>query len=382
MNIFLLNMSRKHCNSTYILGHMDATITFLMKFSYDRSSALRMRYKAALCNAIAAALPLNAILLYLDHGPYDESKKVRENMGRSDTTGMLAAAAAVNSLPALRFLAGKVRHLALCSELYGAPLLTAAANENITATCFLYDYLKDTERFSCQLHYTIELCFVKHCGDTLLPILIGWYLPLLRKYTRRIAKKYYANWAVAAGYLEVLQMCWQEKLTGRSRICTLDHHYFYKACERGHPKTVECFIRATFRHANVRHLCKSKTRFCALTRVLWTACKRGWLRTAKLLLDHGADFNRVLDEWNTKEGPALHWAILGGNVHVVVLLLAFGAKVKNQTSITGLATRRGGAMAQVVWDAWREQQGVVTEEQQGMISKKKFESRMLAKDLG
>jgi hypothetical protein len=107
MHTFLLNLSRKYYNNTYILDHMDATITFLMKFSYDRSSALRMRYKATLCNAIAAALPLNAILLYLDHGPYDKSKKVRANMSRSDTTGMLAAAAAVNSLPALRFWSAK-----------------------------------------------------------------------------------------------------------------------------------------------------------------------------------------------------------------------------------------------------------------------------------
>jgi hypothetical protein len=83
-------------------------------------------------------LPVNDILLYLDHGPYDQSKKIRANMGRSDTTGILAVAAAVNSLPALRFLAGKVRHLALCSELYGAPLLAATANEYVTATCFLY----------------------------------------------------------------------------------------------------------------------------------------------------------------------------------------------------------------------------------------------------
>jgi hypothetical protein len=69
-------------------------------------------------------------------------------------------------------------------------------------------------------------------------------------------------------------------------------------------------------------------------------------------------------------------------VDIVVLLLAFWAKVKNQTSITGLATRRGGAIARIVWDAWREQQGVVTKEQEGMLAKKKFESRTLAKEGG
>ncbi|KAH6858429.1 hypothetical protein B0T12DRAFT_483761 [Alternaria alternata] len=56
---------------------------------------------------MSAALSVNDILAYLRDGPYDDSISVRKNMGRADTVGMLAAAAAVNSEPALRFLVGK-----------------------------------------------------------------------------------------------------------------------------------------------------------------------------------------------------------------------------------------------------------------------------------
>ena len=95
-------------------------------------------------------------------------------MGRTDTLGMLAvAAAAVNSLPALRFLAAKVRHLAHCSELYGAPLLAAASNGSLAATFFLYSHLQGYSRFRFQLIYTIETCMSKLCSDfAVLPWLV------------------------------------------------------------------------------------------------------------------------------------------------------------------------------------------------------------------
>jgi hypothetical protein len=101
-------------------------------------------------------------------------------------------------------------------------------------------------------------------------------------------------------------------------------------------------------------VCNSHPR--ALTRGLWSACQGGWLRTTKLLLDYGADVDRVLNEWNVKEGPALHWVILGGNADVV-LLLGYGARVPNQASIWWLAEKRSGSMAEVIEQAWKGQQG-------------------------
>ncbi|KAH8625640.1 hypothetical protein IG631_19519 [Alternaria alternata] len=107
MHTLLFKMGPTRCNSMYVLNHMEATVDFLMDFSYYKMQSQRERYRLALCNAMSAALSVNDILAYLRDGPYDDSISVRKNMGRADTIGMLAAAAAVNSEPALRFLVGK-----------------------------------------------------------------------------------------------------------------------------------------------------------------------------------------------------------------------------------------------------------------------------------
>jgi hypothetical protein len=116
----LLKMGPRRCKSTFFLDHMNTTIDFLLNFSYYKTQSVRQQYRASLCNAISATHSVDDICAYFCIGPYSNSVTVRANISCSDTIGMLAAAAAVDSVPALRLLVSKVRDIALSSELYGS----------------------------------------------------------------------------------------------------------------------------------------------------------------------------------------------------------------------------------------------------------------------
>jgi hypothetical protein len=151
---------------------MEATVDFLMDFSYYKTQSQRERHRLALCNAMSAALSVNDILAYLRDGRYDDSISVRKNMGRADTIGMLAAAAAVNSEPALRFLVGKVRDIGQRSELYGTPLTAAAVNGHKYASSIIYERFEDSRHQWDQLYGTINTCMYKQRA-TMLPTFMG-----------------------------------------------------------------------------------------------------------------------------------------------------------------------------------------------------------------
>jgi hypothetical protein len=117
---------------------MDATINTLVSFDEHGSIIKPDVYKAQLCNAIAASLYNDDVLAYLLEGPYENSVKVRENMCRADTLGMVASAAAVGNEVALLFFADKVRSTLTSSELYGTPLLAAAVNGQARAASIIF----------------------------------------------------------------------------------------------------------------------------------------------------------------------------------------------------------------------------------------------------
>lgn len=126
---------------TYLLDHIHATIDFLISISWDKSTKQRTAYESALCNAVTAAVSQEGIIAYLCDGPYHDSVKVRENMARADTIGMLAAAAAIDCEPALRFLVNKVYNVSTCNELYRAPFQATAVNNSVKAASFISDYI-------------------------------------------------------------------------------------------------------------------------------------------------------------------------------------------------------------------------------------------------
>ncbi|KAF1834794.1 ankyrin [Decorospora gaudefroyi] len=340
MHTILFKMTPKRCDATYLLDHMDATLNFLMDFSFYKSREQRERYKAALCIAISTALSLHDIVAYLDHGPYDNSVKIRKNMYRADTIGMLAAAAAVNNEQALCYLVNKVRSVSTCSELYGAPLLAAAANGHVKAAVFLYDHMQDEERLRGQLQYTINQCILKGRA-TLLPLLISWLLPLLSKREQRRAIRSWKAWAAGTGNIDVMHMFWKPGARPGGMLCVLGHPQFRQACALGHTDMVQYFIdRASWDETldvPIDHHCNTSTSFCAITSGLWAAAAGGWWMTTKLLLHYGADVNATTDEYNVRNGPALDWAIIGGHVNVVRLLLAHEAVISDHQNMQASA---------------------------------------------
>jgi hypothetical protein len=320
MHTILFKMSSPRCTSSYLLDHINATIEFLMGFSYYQTQAVRERYRLALCNAISTSHSVNHMLLYLCVGPYSNSVTVRTNISRSDTFGMLAAAAAVNSLPALRFLVGKVRDTSLSSEVYGTPPTAAATNGNLEAATFLCEYMNDTTSVRQYLHNTISTCTSKprRIDGPTLAWLMHWYLERCTK-SRTIETKnsQMIDWAIRTGDIDVLRLCYT-----RDQIpiwgCILSSYEFLLACEYGHVLIVQFFLEYVPCPKEPQHTCQAGRGLCA-------AARGGWVRACKVLLNH--DGACVNSRSGVENAPALYWAVERGNVDLVVLLLAYGAKV-------------------------------------------------------
>jgi hypothetical protein len=357
MHTVLSKMGPTRCNSTYILDHMDATVDFLMDFSFYKTQAQRVRYRLALCVTISAALCVDDILAYLCDGPYDDSIKVRKNMGRADTVGMLAAAAAVNSEPALRFLVGKVHDVGLRSELYSTPLTAAAVNGHFFSSAFIYDCLKNGVHKRNQLYNAIDICMFKQRA-IILPTLMKWYLEYCHSGSlKRVAKEGWTDWAILKGELDVLRFCYDHEHGVRCQR-RLEVTPFRLACEYGHAHVIQYLLEFddTLRGA-MRTGKKGFVGACELSEGLAAAAEHGWLVAAGLLIlvqiyHSGRDRSFL--------GPVLWYAVKGGHVDIVVLLLAYGAAVPKKKrlkreGIWALAANQGWKMTSLIEEAWKAQ---------------------------
>ncbi|RYO18417.1 hypothetical protein AA0121_g5087 [Alternaria tenuissima] len=313
-------MGPTRCNSMYVLDHMEATVDFLMDFSYYKTQSQRERYRLALCSAMSAALSVNDILAYLRDGPYDDSISVRKNMGRADTVGMLAAAAAVNSEPALRFLVGKVRDIGQRSELYGTPLTAAAVNGHKYASSIIYERFEDSRRQWDQLYETIDTCMYKQRA-TMLPTFMGWYLKSCDSGRAIYDAKYErCKWAII------------------------------RACEHGHVHIIQYFLETDATLGDATYTYEAgRIGAQGLSQGLVLAVQNGWLGAARLLIESGAQIKKSEYD-DTVCAPALWHAVKRGHVDMVMLLLAYGVVIpaKNSKKHAGfwtLTMKRGTKMA-------------------------------------
>jgi hypothetical protein len=351
MHTVLSKMGPTRCNSTYILDHMDATVDFLMDFSFYKTQAQRVRYRSALCVAMSAALCVDDILAYFCDGPYDDSIKVRKNMGRADTVGMLAAAAAVNSEPALRFLVGKVHDVGLRSELYSTPLTAAAVNGHLYSSAFIYDCLENGVHKRNQLYNAIDICMFKQ-RTIILPTLMDWYLKYYHLGSlKQVAKEGWTDWAISKGELNVLRFCYDPEHGVRCQR-RLEVTPFRLACAYGHAHVIQYLLQVdnTLRGA-VRNAKKDFVGARELSEGLAAVAKHGWLVAARLLIhvqiNHSGRDRSFLR-------PVFWYAVKGGHVDMVVLLLAYGAAVPTKKKrlkregIWALAAHQGWKMTSLI----------------------------------
>jgi hypothetical protein len=136
--IILDKLSPERCRGDYLITYMNATTNTLLSFGDYGTITKPDVYKAQLCNAIAASLSSDDVLAYLLEGPYETLVKVRENMDRADTLGMVAVAATVGNEAVLLYFADKVQSTMTSSELYGTPLLAAAVNGQARAASIIF----------------------------------------------------------------------------------------------------------------------------------------------------------------------------------------------------------------------------------------------------
>jgi hypothetical protein len=359
----LYKMSLKKCRSDYLLRHMNATIAYLQSFTGDDSKSTADIYKWQLCTAIAASLPSQRVIDYLLEGPHSDSTKVRKNMGRADTIGMLAAAAAVGNEPALRFFINKVRSESAVSELYGTPLLAAAVSGQVWATAFILERMRD-ETLELQLWTTIKTCMETH-HVAMLPTLLTWYYSRHSTKNLRSTKAQVALWALKTGNLEVLRLSFSviKRYQRRHRfwMCDPGHGLFRMACSYGQQHIIHYFL-----NDGAPPPCKHKHWPASrhLTLGLQLAATNGWLVAAKLLLDSGAMVNDTVTE---ESDTAIACAVGGGHVDMVVLLLAYGAYVPlndgiwsgrggwQKRSIVYVAREQGSSMNRVIEQAVEQQ---------------------------
>lgn len=354
MTVVLLRITSKIWESNYLLTYLDATIEFLSSFVYYTSQT--KNYRSELCNAMATALSTRDTLAYLKQGPYDDSVKVRANMGRSDTIGMLAAAATVGSEAAVLFLIDKVRSVSTCSELLGTPLLAACANGKIMIARILFDRMVQTEEGALsQVWYIVE-SLMETRRNAMLSTLLDWYFSLRpdNMRGRRRKQRNCLNWALINGDLKVFQLC-LDRCTGGPCSCGLDRPVFRTACEYGHADIVKYLIDNAALEA-----CQHHMGFTHLTEGLWTAVQHNWLVAAKVLLDHGADANGMYDNYGTRVGSALYWAVRDGYEDMIVLLLAYGAIVRGREAagspnIMRQAQEQGGVVEKLIRQAMLKQ---------------------------
>jgi hypothetical protein len=176
-----LNMNASKCGSNYLLEYIDETIAYLERFLLCKPDSRQAVYMEQLCNAVTVALSNGYIVTYLINGTYTKSVKVRDNMERADTAGMLAAAAAaVGNKPASMYFVDKVWNKSTRSELFAIPLVAATVNIQTWAASFIFKYMKIDSKVTQQLWYAITLCMKKRpwqC-DTMLPTLLQWFYSL------------------------------------------------------------------------------------------------------------------------------------------------------------------------------------------------------------
>ncbi|RYO65146.1 hypothetical protein AA0113_g5227 [Alternaria arborescens] len=305
---------------------------------------------------MSAALSVNDILAYLRHGRYDDSISVRKNMGRADTIGMLAAVAAVNSEPALRFLVDKVRDIGQRSELYGTPLTAAAVNGHKYASSIIYERFEDSRHQWDQLYETIDICMYKQHA-TMLPTFIGWYLKSCDSERAIYDAKYeWCKWAIVRGELDVVRRCYNFKRAIKSdRQLRLTP--FYLACEHGHVHIIQYFLETDATLGDATYTYEAgRIGAQGLSQGLVLAVQNGWLGAARFLIESGAQIKKSEYD-DTVCAPALWHAVKRGHVDMVMLLLAYGVVIpaKNSKKHVGfwtLTMKRGTKMASLMEEAW------------------------------
>ncbi|RYN51230.1 hypothetical protein AA0114_g5514 [Alternaria tenuissima] len=300
-------MGPTRCNSMYVLNHMEATVDFLMDFSYYKTQSQRERYRLALCSAMSAALSVNDILAYLRDGPYDDSISVRKNMGRADTIGMLAAAAAVNG--------------------------------HKYASSIIYERFEDSRRQWDQLYETIDTCMYKQRA-TMLPTFMGWYLKSCDSGRAIYDAKYErCKWAIIRGELDVVRRCYNFKRAIKS------------------DRQLEYFLETDATLGDATYTYEAgRIGAQGLSQGLVLAVQNGWLGAARLLIESGAQIKKSEYD-DTVCAPALWHAVKRGHVDMVMLLLAYGVVIpaKNSKKHAGfwtLTMKRGTKMASLMEEAW------------------------------
>lgn len=347
-------MSPQKCRNDYLLRHIDATVEFLLPFAHDYSEVQKETCRAQLCNTVAAVLSCEDIIAYLTEGPYDDSVVVRDNMGRSDTIGMLAAAAAVGNQPALLFFVNKVRSAATYSELYGSPLLAAAVNGQVQAAAFIFEHLSPSDDVRQHLWRTIDTCMQQR-RTAMLPTLLGWYYSFRAPIEIIRARKLHCRaWAIRTGNLEVLQMCdVPAKPINRHHVwanCRPAYSDFLWACKCGHAAVIQYLLDKP----GMRK-CMHRPDHDWRTIALQITAKHGWLVAAKMLLDKGAAVNDPVAAEDEDKMTPLECAVRGKHVDMVVLLLAHGARVP--LNDLGPASVRNGRVFSASTHLAAEEQG-------------------------
>jgi hypothetical protein len=368
MPTILLNMKTSKCRSDYLLNFIEATIKYLESFLLSESETRQAAYKSQLCNALTTALDNDRVITYLLEGPYNDSVKIRDDMGRADTAGMLAAAAAVGNKPALMYLAGKVYNISSSSKLYGVPLVAAAVNGQMWAASFIFERIKLNVKATQQLWYAIVICMKRRpwLHDAMLPTLLAWFFSLNPSATDyQKIRGQCASWAIKTGNVDVLQICHTPDVRPSRGLhcedCSREYCEFQKACRYGHASVIRFFLNqdtAQVRHRRITQI--------SLTLGLGIAAAHGWLVAAKLLLDNGAQINESVGLPGGTKITAIANAVKGKHLDMVVLLLAYGAQVLlddgskqsgewHNLSMIHLACEQGGSMRRVVLQAAKEQ---------------------------
>lgn len=139
--------------------------------------------------------------------------------------------------------------------------------------------------------------------------------------------------------------------------CGLGHSEFQTAYSSGHKDIIKFFLG----NSKPQH-CKHRHGFSHLNHGLWVAAEHGWLLATKLLLNYGASVDDDTDANGRRSGSVIFWAVKSGNADVVVLLLAYGAKVPVldgdtlDMTIQQMAQRQSGTMARIIEQATKQLQ--------------------------
>lgn len=215
---------------------MDAIINTLVSFDEHGTIIKPDVYKAQMCNAIAASLNKDGVLAYLLEGPCENSVKVRENMGRADTLGMVAAAAVVGNEAALLFFADKVRSTLTSRELYGTPLLAAAVNRQARAASIIFRRIEsEVTKIEAREHLwsTIATCMTIQ-RVAMLPTLLTWYYRLdPSPMDVSSTKETMTSWAMRSGNIDALRICYDPIIDPRHGVKTCIV-WLREVCKYGH----------------------------------------------------------------------------------------------------------------------------------------------------